>query len=113
MKFQINQDSNSSVIEVLVEKLDASNAPELKSEILLLSKNGVNSMVLDLSKTRYCDSSGLSAILSGNRICKDTNGHFVLSGLQKSVFDMIRIAQLDKVLLISETIDQAKSMLKH
>ncbi len=74
MNFIIAQDNNVTVIQSSVEKLDASNAPDLKSELLLLNKNGVNSIILDLSKTRYCDSSGLSAILTANRLCKDTNG---------------------------------------
>lgn len=112
MKFQIHQEGNQATVHVLVEKLDASNAPDLKSELLVLSKNGINSLILDFSKTRYCDSSGLSAILTANRLCKDTNGVFVLSGLQKNVLDMIRIAQLDRVLNIAENVEQAQGMLK-
>ncbi|AEA45261.1 STAS domain-containing protein [Fluviicola taffensis] len=111
MNFIIAQDSNFTVIQSSIEKLDASNASDLKSELLLLNKSGVNSIILDLSKTRYCDSSGLSAILTANRLCKDTNGKFILCGLQENVAKMIRIAQLDKVLSISETITEAKSVL--
>lgn len=111
MKFQINQEGNQATVHVLVEKLDASNAPDLKSELLMLNKNGVNSLILDFAKTRYCDSSGLSAILTANRLCKDTNGVFVLSGLQKNVLDMIKIAQLDRVLIIAESVDAAMGML--
>ncbi len=111
MNFIIAQDINFTVIQSSVEKLDASNAPDLKSELLLLNKNGVNSIILDLSRTRYCDSSGLSAILTANRLCKDTNGQFILCGLQENVAKMIRIAQLDKVLSISETLEEAKSVL--
>lgn len=111
MNFIIAQDTNFTVIQSSVEKLDASNAPDLKSELLLLSKSGVNCIILDLSKTRYCDSSGLSAVLTANRLCKDTNGQFVLCGLQENVAKMIRIAQLDKVLSISETLAEAKSVL--
>lgn len=111
MNFIIAQDINVTVIQSSVEKLDASNASELKSELLLLNKGGVNSIILDLSKTRYCDSSGLSAILTANRLCKDTNGQFILCGLQENVAKMIRIAQLDKVLNIAETLDEAKAVL--
>jgi anti-anti-sigma factor len=62
----------------------------------------VNNVVIDMTQTKYCDSSGLSAILMANRLCKDTNGHFVLCGLQENVYKLIQIAQLDKVLLITE-----------
>ncbi len=111
MNFIIAQDTNFTVIQSSVEKLDASNASELKNELLVLNKKGVNSIILDLSKSRYCDSSGLSAILTANRLCKDTNGQFILCGLQENVAKMIRIAQLDKVLNISETLDEAKAVL--
>ena len=36
-------------------------------------------MVVDLSATKYCDSSGLSSILVANRLCKNVEGTFVLS----------------------------------
>lgn len=107
MNFETTQNKNEAVVKTNVDKLDASNAPELKAELLLLNKNGVNKIVIDLSSTKYCDSSGLSAILTANRLCKDTNGHFVLCGLQENVFKLIQIAQLDKVLSISENQKEA------
>ena len=112
MNFKINREENHAIIASHVEKLDAMNAPELKSELVLLNKNGVNSIVLDLGNTRYCDSSGLSAILTANRLCKDSGGHFVLSGLQESVMKMISIAQLDKVLNIAGTTSEAISLIQ-
>lgn len=60
-------------------------------------------MVLDLSESRYCDSSGLSAVLVGNRLCRDNEGVFVLSGLQPAVEKLVSISQLDRVLTITPT----------
>jgi len=102
MNFETSKTQNEAVVRTNVEKLDASNAPELKAELVLLNKGGVNNIVIDLSKTKYCDSSGLSAVLTANRLCKDTSGNFVLCGLQESVKKLIEIAQLDKVLVITE-----------
>lgn len=107
MNFETTQRNNHAVVNSKVDKLDASNASELKSELVLLNKNGINNIVIDLSKTRYCDSSGLSAVLTANRLCKDTNGQFVLCGLQDNVRKLIEIAQLDKVLVITENQEQA------
>ncbi len=108
MNFETTQNKNEAVVKTKVEKLDASNASELKSELLVLNKNGVNNMVIDMSETRYCDSSGLSAILSANRLCRDTNGRFALCGLNENVMKLIQIAQLDRVLTITN--DQASAM---
>jgi anti-sigma B factor antagonist len=108
MNFETTQNKNEAVVKTKVEKLDASNASELKSELLVLNKNGVNNMIIDMIDTRYCDSSGLSAILSANRLCRDTNGRFVLCGLNENVMKLIQIAQLDRVLTITN--DQASAL---
>ncbi len=107
MNFPSQTHGQSVLVESNVEKLDSTNAPELKSVFTFINKNGVNKIIFDLSQTKYCDSSGLSAILVANRLCKDTNGEFVLSGLQSSVRKMIEIAQLDKVLVIVDNKEAA------
>ncbi|HLU86730.1 MAG TPA: STAS domain-containing protein [Taishania sp.] len=111
MNFETVQDRNTAIIKTLVEKLDASNASSLKAELLVLNKNGVNKMVLDMSLTKYCDSSGLSAILSANRLCKESSGTFVLCGLNATITKLIEIAQLDKVLSICANIEEAKGLI--
>jgi anti-sigma B factor antagonist len=108
MNFETTQNKKEAVVKTKVEKLDASNASELKTELLVLNKNGVNNMVIDMTDTRYCDSSGLSAILSANRLCRDTNGRFALCGLNENVMKLIQIAQLDRVLTITN--DQASAL---
>lgn len=107
MNFETIQNKNEAIVKSNVSKLDASNASELKSELILLNKNGVNNVIMDLSETKYCDSSGLSAILSANRLCKDSNGRFILCGLQSNVFKLIQISQLDQVLAITASKEEA------
>lgn len=111
MDFAIQQENDTAVIKVNVEKLNASNAPDLKAELVLLNKNNVNNIVIDMAKCKYCDSSGLSAILVANRMCKDTNGKFVLCGLQPNVEKLIQIAQLDRVLSITSNEKEALALI--
>ncbi len=107
MEFKIEKLKNYTFIQVLEEKLDTHIAPTLKSELVLVSGNGEKNIVLDLSKCRYCDSSGLSAILVANRLCKNANGTFVLTGLNDAVERLITISQLDTVLNITGSVDEA------
>ena len=107
MEFKIEKLQNYTLIQVLEEKLDTHIAPTLKSELVLVSGNGEKNIVLDLSKCRYCDSSGLSAILVANRLCKNANGTFVLTGLNDAVERLITISQLDTVLNIAGSVDEA------
>lgn len=91
MNFETSHTKNEAVVKTKVEKLDASNASELKAELTLLNKQGVNNVVIDMAQTKYCDSSGLSAILMANRLCKDTNGHFALCGLNETCLSLFKL----------------------
>jgi anti-sigma B factor antagonist len=107
MKFEVIHKDKVAVIATKVEKLDAIHAPELKSEIVMLNKDGAKNIIIDLNETRYIDSSGLSALLVGNRLCRDANGSFVLCGLQDNVKKLISISQLESVLKITPTQNEA------
>ena len=110
MEFKIEKLKNYTLIQVLEEKLDTHIAPTLKSELVLVSGNGEKNIVLDLTRCRYCDSSGLSAILVANRLCKNANGTFVLTGLNDAVERLITISQLDTVLNITGSMDEATKL---
>ena len=107
MNFEISHTKQYALVISKVEKLDIIASSELKSEFVSLNKKGINSIVLDLSKTLYCDSSGLSSILVGNRLCKDSSGKFVLAGMNSKIQKLIEISQLDKVLNIADSEEKA------
>jgi len=107
MEFKIEKLEKYTLIQVMEEKLDTNVAPSLKSELVLISGKGEKNIILDLSSCRYCDSSGLSAILVANRLCKNANGTFVLTGLNDAVDRLITISQLDTVLNIAYSTEEA------
>lgn len=108
MNFQTVEKDSYSIVSSNIDKLNAGNAPELKAILVELNKKSINNMIIDLTATNYCDSSGLTAILTANRLCKDSNGKFVLAGLQPNVKKMISIAQLDRVLNIKDDLKSAE-----
>lgn len=112
MSFKIQKKDKYTLVKTSVEKLDTAVAPSLKSELVLLHADGVQNIIIDLSATRYCDSSGLSAILVANRLCKNANGTLIITGLQEPVKNLIAISQLDSILNISESLDDSIEMLK-
>ena len=111
MNFEKETQNNYTLIRSKVDKLDTGNAPELKSELVYLNKQGVNNLIIDMSETRYCDSSGLSSILVANRLCKGADGALILTGLQDAVMKLITISQLHTVLNITSTVEEAVDML--
>lgn len=109
--FSIDRNDRYSLIRMQCEKLDSNVSPSLKSELVVLNADGVRNIIIDLSDSRYCDSSGLSAILVANRLCKNANGSFIITGLQDPVMKLISISQLDSILTISKTLTEAIDML--
>lgn len=63
--------------------------------------------MLDLSDVNYIDSSGLSALLVGNRLCKDAGGTFVLTGLTAHILKLIKISQLEPILNIVPSVSES------
>lgn len=107
MSFRTEKQNNSTVIYFSTDKLDAVVAPDLKSELVLINKGGEKNILVDLASVKYCDSSGLSALLIGNRLCKEAEGVFVLCNLQSAVEKLVTISQLNNVLTIKGSLKDA------
>lgn len=105
--FTIIEGDQYVVIESQIEKLDSLTAPDIKTELVFLLKSGKKNIIVDLEKTKYVDSSGLSALLTGNRLCKEVKGSFVICCLQPSVEKLIQISQLTTVFEITPTRNEA------
>lgn len=107
MSLAVDKQVNYTTIATEVDKLDTFVAPDLKAQFVVLDKDGVKNYIIDLSSARYCDSSGLSALLVGNRLAKAAEGKFIICGLQPAVEKLIQISQLHTVLEITKTLEEA------
>ncbi len=107
MKYSIDKQEKYIILKLDEAKLDATLSPELKSTFVAMNAEGVRNMIVNLSEVKYVDSSGLSAILIANRLCNDQNGTLVLIGVTEHVLKLIKISQLEKVLNILLTEEEA------
>jgi anti-anti-sigma factor len=112
MEYKVDKKEKYVVVTTTSEKLNTTNAPDLKSEFVVITSQGVTKIILDLSSCQYCDSSGLSAILVGNRLCEQVNGRFAITGLQPEVESLIRISLLDTILNIKDSLDSAEAYME-
>ena len=108
MKYSIDKQERYTIFTLSEDKLDSTIAPQLKTEFLTLNAEGVKNIILDFSDVKYSDSSGLSAILVANRICSQAGGLFVMVSISDHVRKLITISQLDKVLTLLGTVEEAK-----
>ena len=67
----------------------------------------MRNIILDLSAVKYSDSSGLSSLLVGHRLCKNSEGSFIITGLNENITRLITISQLENVLSIVPTVEEA------
>lgn len=107
MKFTVDKHEKYVLIKLNESKLNSSISPQLKSELILMNTDGQRNIILDLSMVKFADSSGLSSLLVGHRICKNAEGTFILTGLSDSVARLISISQLESVLTIVSTTEEA------
>lgn len=107
MKYSIDKRENLTVLTLDEENLNSLVSPDLKSDLLILKNEGVRNLIINLEKVKYVDSSGLSAILTGNRMWKD-DGTYILTGvLSPMVVKLIQISKLDTVLTIIPTLQES------
>lgn len=108
MKITYDKQEKYTYMRLNEENLNSVIAPNVKSEFVSLQSNGTKNLIMDFSDVVYVDSSGLSAILTGERIFKD-NGVFVLMGVESdNIKKLISISRLDDILNIVPTMGEAK-----
>lgn len=107
MKFSLDKQDKYSVFKLEEENLNSVLAPNLKSEFVYLRNEGVRNLIFDLSDVKYVDSSGLSSILTANRLWKGY-GTFILTGAKhQPVQKLIEISKLDSILIIVPTVEES------
>ena len=107
MKFTVDKHEKYVLIKLNESKLNSLISPQLKSELILYNSEGQRNIILDLSNVKYSDSSGLSSLLVGHRICKNADGTFILTRINKNITRLIAISQLENILNIVGTVDEA------
>jgi len=107
MKYTVDQHDNYAIFSLDEENLNSVLAPDLKSKLVVLSNEGIQNLIFNLANVKFVDSSGLSAILTANRLWKHI-GTFVLTGIDHpSVKKLIAISRLDTVLTIIPTLEES------
>jgi len=111
MKYLVEKKDEYAVLTLTEENLNSVKAPILKSEFLGLKNSGIDNVILNLEQVKYVDSSGLSAILTGNRLWSEDKKSFVLTGINHpSVKTLITVSRLDSILTIAATMPEAEKI---
>jgi anti-anti-sigma factor len=91
----VNEGQTTTIRVVLAGDFDIANRDRL--EELLRPALSARSVVLDLSKTTYMDSSALTCLLTFNRDLNSNGGHFVIKHVPRTIRRVLEITHLDEI----------------
>jgi anti-sigma B factor antagonist len=96
------------VIQYQEDNLDASNVRDFRESVQNLIKSHTK-VVLDMSKMKFVDSSGLGALISCLRDTNARKGDFRLSAMPRSVLALFELMRMHRVFSIHDNVDGAVS----
>jgi anti-anti-sigma factor len=80
------------------EEIDITNAPALRSALLEAAAQGHGTFVVDMTLTRFCDSSGLHMLLAAHKRAQAEGGELLLVIPAIAVLRVFAITSLDQAL---------------
>ena len=96
MEISIRNLGKHKIIEV-VGDVDLYNVVELKQTIFkLLDTEDVQSLIIDMKHISYMDSSGIGALVAGQKKVKTKGGKFALMNMREDVLNILKLATLDQ-----------------
>jgi anti-anti-sigma factor len=81
---------------ILGNELIVGGVPELRELLCAIQDDGVTDLSLDLSKTTFLDTAGLSLLLAARNSFSEGERSLRLVGVQPSMFELLRTLRLDQ-----------------
>jgi anti-sigma B factor antagonist len=89
------------------EEVDLTNATGLRVALLEAAADGAPAVVVDMTRTRFCDSAGLRARVSAHKQALAEGGEVLLAVRGAAVSRVLELTGIDRVLLSFASLDEA------
>jgi anti-sigma B factor antagonist len=89
------------------EEIDIINAAGLRSALLQAAAAGSGALVADMTRTRFCDSAGLNALVAAHNRARAAGGELLLVVCSAAVLRVLAITGVDRVIPNFTTLDDA------
>ena len=86
-------------------EVDLYNVSELKKALFSITDGRFPSIIVDMKNVNYIDSSGIGAMVAGQKKMKAHNGKFALMNIHDDVLSILKLATLDRFFMIYESED--------
>jgi anti-sigma B factor antagonist len=98
---------NGMPVVAAPEEIDITNAPDLRSALLEAAADGHGTLVLDMTETRFCDSSGIHTLLAAHKRAQSEGGELLLVIPSPSVLRIFAITGVDRILSHVTSLEEA------
>jgi anti-sigma B factor antagonist len=89
------------------EEIDVTNAGGLRAALVQAAGNGHKRFVVDMTRTRFCDASGIHALAVAYRRALDDNGQLLLAVSGPAVRRIFALTGIDQLILSFASLDEA------
>jgi anti-sigma B factor antagonist len=89
------------------EQIDITNASELRVALLAAATRGRGTVVVDMTRTRFCDSAGLHALVAAHARAQSEGGELRLAVPVAGVLRVFEISGLYRVIPSFRSVEQA------
>jgi anti-sigma B factor antagonist len=89
------------------DELDITNAGQFREALLAAAEHGARITVIDLSRTQFCDSAGLHALVAAHKRARAAGGEVRLVISDPHVLRIFAISGLDQVIRCYGDLGQA------
>lgn len=109
MEITISDQSGVKVVAISGE-VDLSTSPKVRDALLDCIFAG-STVVVDLSQVAYIDSSGVASLVEAFQNAKTRKQGFALASVGATPMRVLKLARLDQVFVINDTVDDAVAAL--
>ena len=89
------------------EEIDIANAAGLQAALLEAAGPGRAMVVVDMSRTRFCDSAGLNALVTADRPARADGGEVRLVIVGEAVVRVVALTGVDRVIPVYASLEDA------
>lgn len=107
MEISSRQINKATIFDVTGD-MDLANSPAVRKALLReVKEKRTPRVVMNLTKVRYIDSSGVASLVEGLKASRDVGTRFILIGLSTSAREVLQLSRLLRIFEIYDNEEQA------
>ena len=109
MKYSVDERYNAVVIALKGNVMGGPGGSKLHEQLHQLKDEGKTNVVVDLSKVKFMNSSGLGMLISGMTTMRNAGGDLRLANVADKIQSLLMVTKLITVFKHFDTVDKALS----